>query len=51
MTRRDSEADARIAIDDLLRAAYWDPGDKSQVGTEIREIAAGLEKLLGEIEA
>ena len=35
MTRRDSEADARIAIDDLLRAASWDPRDKSQVGTEI----------------
>lgn len=35
MTRRDSEADARIAIDDLLRAANWDPRDKSQVGTEI----------------
>ncbi|MFQ5680357.1 MAG: DEAD/DEAH box helicase family protein, partial [Gemmatimonadota bacterium] len=35
MTRRDSEADARIVIDDLLRAAAWDPGDKSQVGTEV----------------
>jgi len=35
VTRRDSEADARIAIDDLLRAASWDPRDKSQVGTEI----------------
>ena len=35
VTRRDSEADARIAIDDLLRAAAWEPRDKSQVGTEI----------------
>lgn len=35
MTHRDSEADARIAIDDLLRAAAWAPRDKSQVGTEI----------------
>jgi len=35
VTRRESEADARIVIDDLLRAAGWDPADKSQVGTEI----------------
>jgi len=35
VTSRDSEADARIVIDDLLRAAGWDPRDKSQVGTEI----------------
>ncbi len=38
--RRDTEADARIAIDDLLRAANWDPRDKSQVGTEIPATAA-----------
>src|SRR5438552_600341 len=25
------EAEARIIIDDLLRQAYWDPTDKSQV--------------------
>lgn len=30
-----SEADARIVIDDLLRAAGWDPADKSQVRTEV----------------
>jgi type I restriction enzyme R subunit len=35
MTRRDSEADARIAIDERLRAAGWDPLDKSQVRTEV----------------
>jgi len=35
MTPSGSEADARIAIDDLLRAAGWDPRDKSQIGTEI----------------
>jgi len=30
-----TEADARIIIDDLLRQAGWDPGDKSQVLTEV----------------
>ena len=36
MTRSHSEADARIAIDDRLRHAGWDPLDKSMVGTEVR---------------
>lgn len=36
MTRRESEADARIEIDDLLRQAGWDPGDKSMVGMEVQ---------------
>lgn len=36
MTRHESEADARIAIDDLLRQAKWDPADKSMVGTEVQ---------------
>ncbi|MFV2074256.1 MAG: type I restriction endonuclease, partial [Thermoanaerobaculales bacterium] len=40
MTRHESEADARIAIDDLLRQAGWDPGDKSMVGTEVPATAA-----------
>jgi type I restriction enzyme R subunit len=40
MTRRESEADARIAIDDLLRQAGWDPLDKSHVGTEVQATAA-----------
>lgn len=31
----ESEADARIAIDDLLRQAEWDPADKSMVRTEV----------------
>jgi type I restriction enzyme R subunit len=35
MTRHQSEADARIAIDDLLRQAGWDPADKSMVRTEV----------------
>jgi type I restriction enzyme R subunit len=35
MTPRVREADARIAIDEGLRAAGWDPADKSQVGTEV----------------
>ena len=35
MTQPESEADARIEIDDLLRQAGWDPADKSMVGTEI----------------
>lgn len=30
-----SEADARILIDDQLRAAAWNPADKSQVRTEV----------------
>ena len=36
MTPRDTEADARIVIDDLLRQAGWDLHDKSMVGTEIQ---------------
>lgn len=35
MTPPSSEADARILIDDLLRAAGWAPADKSQVRTEV----------------
>ena len=35
MNRHQSEADARIAIDELLRQATWDPADKSMVGTEV----------------
>ena len=35
MNRHQSEADARIAIDELLRQAGWDPADKSMVGTEV----------------
>ena len=36
MTTRHTEADARIAIDDRLRQAGWDPLDKSMVGTEVQ---------------
>ena len=35
MTKSSTEADARILIDDLLRAADWAPSDKSQVRTEV----------------
>ena len=35
MNQPESEADARIEIDELLRQADWDPADKSMVGTEI----------------
>src|SRR5688572_30800689 len=34
MSKHESEADARILIDALLRQAGWDPADKSQVRTE-----------------
>lgn len=33
--KRMSEADSRIIIDDQLRAAEWNPADKSQVLTEV----------------
>ena len=36
VTPRETEADARVAIDDLLRQAGWDPRDKSMVGTEVQ---------------
>ena len=39
MTQPESEADARIEIDELLRQAGWDPADKSMVGTEIHSAA------------
>jgi type I restriction enzyme, R subunit len=35
MAKHDTEADARILIDALLRQAGWDPADKSQVRTEV----------------
>ena len=35
MSKHDTEADARILIDALLRQAGWDPADKSQVRTEV----------------
>jgi len=37
-----TEADARIQIDELLRHAGWDPGDKSQVLTEVTIKEAGV---------
>ena len=36
MNRHESEADARIEIDELLRQCGWDPADKSLVGTEVQ---------------
>lgn len=35
MSKYESEADARIIIDEMLRQAGWDPADKSQVRTEV----------------
>ena len=35
MSQHESEADARIVIDAMLRQAGWDPADKSQVRTEV----------------
>ena len=40
VTPRGTEADARIAIDDRLRAAGWDPLDKAHIGTEIIAVPA-----------
>jgi type I restriction enzyme R subunit len=45
VTPRESEADARIAIDDRLRQAGWDPLDKSAVRTEVS--AASPSRLSG----
>ena len=36
MVTESKEADARILIDDQLRAAGWNPADKSQVLTEVK---------------
>ena len=35
MNAQSKETDARILIDDQLRAAGWNPADKSQVLTEV----------------
>src|SRR5206468_4849045 len=44
MSKHDSEADARILIDALLRQAGWDPTDKSQVRTEVSVTSAAALK-------
>lgn len=41
MVAESKEADARILIDDQLRAAGWNPADKSQVLTEVK-VSNGL---------
>ena len=38
VTARHTEADARIAIDDRLRQAGWDPLDRSMVGAEVHVV-------------
>jgi len=43
---RQTEADARIAIDDRLRHAGWDPLDKSMVGTEIQVADSSADELV-----
>ena len=40
MNAQNKETDARILIDDQLRAAGWNPADKSQVLTEVK-VAGG----------
>jgi type I restriction enzyme R subunit len=50
----ESEADARILIDAMLRQAGWDPADKSQVRTEVSiaaETSYALHDAPAEIEA
>lgn len=42
MGKHDTEADARILIDGLLRQAGWDPADKSQVRTEVTVTGASV---------
>jgi len=44
MSKHESEADARILIDALLRQAGWDPADKSQVRTEVSVTGAAALK-------
>ncbi len=44
MNANNKETDARILIDDQLRAAGWNPADKSQVLTEVR-IGRGIPQL------
>src|SRR5206468_3941890 len=44
MNKHESEADARILIDALLRQAGWDPTDKSQVRTEVSVTGAAALK-------
>lgn len=53
MTGSESEADARIVIDALLRKAGWDPSDKSQVRTEVtaRRLPDELRDRSGEVGA
>jgi type I restriction enzyme R subunit len=43
-----TEADARINIDQLLREAGWDPADKRQVGTEV---PIQIDSLIGELDS
>jgi len=47
MVPPDSEADARIVIDDALRAAGWDPLDKGQVRAEVHVSKSFAESLAG----
>ena len=47
MSTNPNEADARILIDDQLRAAGWNPADKSQVLTEVRVQGSASQQLTG----
>lgn len=47
MSANRNEADARIVIDDQLRAAGWNPADKSQVLTEVKIAGPASRQLTG----
>ena len=47
MSTNPNEADARILIDDQLRAAGWNPADKSQVQTEVKVKASTSQLITG----
>ncbi|HKH43859.1 MAG TPA: DEAD/DEAH box helicase family protein [Thermoanaerobaculia bacterium] len=52
MALHDTEAGARLVIDELLRQAGWDPTDRLDVGTEVPVPREGRSKaLLGRFEA
>ncbi len=47
MSTNPNEADARILIDDQLRAAGWNPADKSQVLTEVKVHGSASQQFTG----
>ena len=49
MNAQSKETDARILIDDQLRAAGWNPADKSQVLTEVSVSGTNSQALFDEL--